>query len=208
MQTNTNKYTEILKDTAQMLYLARANSANADQLLVAELYGIYYNAFAGCMRSGIIYSKEMDRDGYPKYVISVGNNTYPCKDIALRDILAEDYERITKYPYKDTSFSFVQHYLPEKKDGKDEYKDDTKQPEDIISESNLMGQEESILRAKNRELLKDARGFQYDPDYDHYYSDRLPEILKELDSSRRVIAARAVCMSLSVICILTAMLFL
>lgn len=43
MQTNTNKYTEILKDTAQMLYLARANSANADQLLVAELYGIYYN---------------------------------------------------------------------------------------------------------------------------------------------------------------------
>ena len=71
-----------------------------------------------------------------------------------------------------------------------------------------MGKEESILRAKNRELLKDARGFQYDPDYDHYYSDRLPEILKELDSSRRVIAARAVCMSLSVICILTAMLFL
>lgn len=206
--TQKNEYTEIIKETAQMLYLARKNSASVDRNIVAELYGIYYNAFAGALRSGAIYSKEMDMDGYPKIVISIGNTLYPCKDVALRDILGDDYDKVTQYPYQDTSFSYVKHYIPEKQEsGRDEYKETA--GEDIITAPASKGsKEEAILRAKNRELLRDARGFQYDPDYDHYYSDRLPEILKELDSGKRVIAVRVFCMCLTVCGILVSMTFI
>ena len=60
-----NDYTEIIKDTAKLLYLAK-RSGDADKNLVAQLYGIYYNAFAGALRTGVMYSKEMDVDGDPK----------------------------------------------------------------------------------------------------------------------------------------------
>ena len=188
-----NDYTEIIKDTAKLLYLAK-KSGDADKNLVAQLYGIYYNAFAGALRAGVMYSKEMDIDGYPKYVITLGNTVYPCKDSALRDILGEDYEKLTKYPYSDTSASFVRHYEPKKKDAaKDDYKESVNDGDDIIASDG-----EAMLRAKNKALIRDARGFQYDPNYDHYYSDRLPDILKELDSSKRTIFARIVCMTLSI----------
>ena len=209
-QRNANTdYTEIIKETAQMLYQARRSGETMDRNIVAELYGIYYNAFAGALRSGVMYSKEIDTDGYPKIVIAIGNTMYPCKDIALRDILAEDYDKYTKYPYRDTSASFVQHYIPKiSSEGHDEYKESVE--EDILdgNGSQKGNKEEALLRAKNRELLKDARDFQYDPDYDHYYSDRLPEILKELDSGKKVIAARVFCICFTALGIFTTLLFL
>ena len=62
-QRNANTdYTEIIKETAQMLYQARRSGETMDRNIVAELYGIYYNAFAGALRSGVMYSKEMDTD--------------------------------------------------------------------------------------------------------------------------------------------------
>ena len=201
-----NDYTEIIKDTAKLLYLAK-RSGDADKKLVAQLYGIYYNAFAGALRTGVMYSKEMDVDGYPKYVITLGNTTYPCKDSALRDILGEDYEKLTKYPYSDTSASVVRHYEPEKREAvKDDYKESAKDMEDIVTPDG--SRDEAMIRARNKALIRDARGFQYDPNYDHYYSDRLPEILKELDATKRTIFARIVCMSLSICGMAAVLIFL
>lgn len=197
-----NPYIEIIKDTAKMLCLAKEKGVNTNSRQIAELYGIYYNAFAGALRSGVMYSKEMDVVGYPKFVIPVGNTMYPCRDIALRDILGDEYEKLTKYPYEDTSLSYVRHYTPSvhindeygtpsitqntaaNNEGKDSLRTDQKK-------------EEALLRAKNRELLKDARGFQYDPNYDHFYSDRLPELLRDLDSKRSIVTARILFISLT-----------
>lgn len=206
-----NPYTDIIRDTAKMLCLAKEKGANADSHQIAELYGIYYNAFAGAIRSGVMYSKEMDVDGYPKFIIPIGNTMYPCRDVALRDILGDEYENLTKYPYEDNSASYVRHYAP-KTIHIDEY--DTpainqgsisKNIKDPLAEQK---KEEALLRAKNRELLKDAREFQYDPNYDHYYSDRLPELLKGLDSPVNSIAARIACISFSCIGIIISFLFL
>lgn len=202
MNAQSNEYAEIVKNSAEILCLAK-KSGNIDPYQMAELYGIYYNAFAGALRSGMLYSKEMDFDGYPKIVIPIGNAMYPCKDVALRDILGEDYERLTQYPYEDSSKSFVSHYK-EPAHSEDEYVSASlKKPEtisDVEGGSSLKEEQkkkEALLRAKNRELKRDARGFQYDPDYDHFYSDRLPDMLKELDSTGRIIAARISCIALS-----------
>lgn len=197
-----NPYMEIIKDTAKMLCLAKEKGVNTNSRQIAELYGIYYNAFAGAIRAGAMYSKEMDVDGYPKFVIPIGNTMYPCRDIALRDILGDEYEKLTKYPYEDTSLSYVRHYTPSVHIS-DEYgtpgisQNAAANNEGKDSQRTVQKKEEALLRAKNRELLKDARGFQYDPNYDHFYSDRLPSILRELDSKRIKTAARITFISIT-----------
>lgn len=212
MTAQYDEYTEIIKETIKMISLIKTKGDPNDKHKIAELYGIYYNAFAGALRAGILYSKEMDIDGYPKYIISIGNNMYPCKDIALRDILGDDYEKITQAPYDDTSASYVKHYYPIHSFLSDEYADTVslstlpqKGDDNLKAEQR---KEEALIRAKNKELLRDARGFQYDPDYDHFYSDRLPDLLKELDSTFPVIGARIICICLCFTGIILSLTFL
>ena len=185
---------------------------NKQQL--AELYGIYYNAFAGALREipSILYERRMDVDGYPKYIITIDETQYACRDAALRDILKEDFEKYAGNPYEDTSRSYVQHYggntiIYEGGEGTGEaggtrrtgsridYEKEARNTQRRIDSERR--KEIDVIKQKNRELKKDARGFRYDPNYDHYYSDRLPDILKELDSNGAVIAARIACIALS-----------
>lgn len=212
MTAQYNDYTEIIKETIKMISLVKTKGDPKDKHKIAELYGIYYNAFAGALRAGILYSKEMDVDGYPKYVISIGNNMYPCKDIALRNILGDDYEKITQAPYDDTSASYVIHYSPLRPSLPDEYAETIIAPTLSQKEDGTFKaeqrKEEALIRAKNKELLRDARGFQYDPDYDHFYSDRLPDLLKELDSTLPVIGARIASICLCFIGIILSLSFL
>ena len=203
---NTKDYTDLIYKTAATIQGIRG--ANVDPKQVAELWSIYYNAFAGALRSGVMFSKIMDTDGYPKFQITIADQKFFCRDAALRDILKDDYEKITKFPYQDTSESYVKAYTLI-----DDYPDlelevansgtpgepalDPKSAENQAKLKKKIMQaekrkQEAILKEKNRQLLKDARGFDYDPNYDHYYSDRLPEILQELDSSAIDVAAKIV----------------
>lgn len=207
-------YLDLICESAKTIQKVKASGEDVDEKQVAELWSIYYNAFAGALRSGMMFSKTMDYDGYPKYQINIGDRKFVCRDAALRDILKEDYDQITKFPYQDTSESYVKAYTlvddyPELElenitsAASGEEKPD---PMDADVQAKLKKKimqaekkkKEAILREKNRQLLKDARGFDYDPNYDHYNSDRLPEILQELDSSAMDNAARIVSIVVSV----------
>lgn len=218
MVMQSNEYTEIIKETARIIALSNAknkgkeNLSRADREQIAELYGIYYNACAGAIRSGVMYSKEMDIDGYPKFVISIGNVMFPCRDIALRDILGEDFEKLTQYPYEDTSASYVKHYAPSipVPDDYAEMQNANRRKE--AKEKELARKEKekqvNVEPEEIRELKKDKRGFRYDPEYDHYYSDRLPEIINELDSRKAVTIGRIAAIILSCTGIFLSLVFL
>lgn len=192
------EYRDLLQTSAKMINLAKksaVNGTNIDERQIAELYGIYYNAFAGTLREGARYSKKMDVDGYPKITITINDNQYTCRDAALRDILKDEYDDMTRYPYEDTSASYVQPFnqivykevqtqeaAPQHEERP---KNTRRRPE---RNSNKESQEQldvnkETLKEKNKQLKESARGFQYDPNYDHYYSEELPILVKELSSS-------------------------
>lgn len=197
-------YLDMLKSTAKEIAKVRIQKRPMNKGQLAELYSIYYNVFAGAIREGCMYEKTMDTDGYPKFIIHTGDEQYACKDLPLKDILQIDYERLTRFPYKDTSESYVHTYVME--DQFDEFeaagafkdidlniKDKSAEEQAKIKKRMLKAEQkkkEALLKEKNRQLLKDARGFDYDPNYDHYYSDRLPEVLRQLDSTAVDTAAK------------------
>lgn len=206
-------YLDLIYNTARIIQKVKMSGENVDPKQVAELWSIYYNAFAGALRAGAIFSKSMDYDGYPKFQLTIADQKFFCRDAALRDILKEDYDQVTKFPYQDTSESYVKAYtladdFPEieLENIASASSDGQTDPMDTAAQAKLkkkimqaeQKKKEAILREKNRQLLKDARGFDYDPNYDHYYSDRLPEILQELDSSATDNAVRIVSIVVSV----------
>lgn len=221
---NATNYLDMMRESAKIIAQIRSSREPIDKKQMAELYSIYYNAFAGALRTGNMFEKTMDTDGYPRFLIRAGEEKYFCKDAALRDILQDDYERVTKFPYEDTSESYVRPYVMKVQtigDGDDEYttitpadlnkKGMTPEEQEKLKRKILQAEKkkkEALLKEKNRQLLKDARGFDYDPDYDHYYSDRLPEILKELDSSAADTAARIVGVTVSVVGIICTLVLL
>lgn len=203
-------YIDLLQKSAKMIQVYKQTAKdNLDSHQLAELYGMYYNAFAGALRSGTMFSKQMDTDGYAKYIITVAGHPYVCREAPLRDILQNDFETVTQYPYDDTSASYVKPYVKviresdnyiaateeafEKEASQKEQNSRRQTGKPAKSNKNRardkqealraeQRKETEIIKAKTRELQKSAREFKYDPNYDHYYSDRLPELLKELDS--------------------------
>lgn len=214
----------MLRESAKLIAGVRASGEEIDKKQLAELYSIYYNIYAGALRSGNMFEKIMDTDGYTKFLIRAGEEKYYCKDTALRDILQADYERVTKFPYEDSSESYVRAYklnsvLVSSDDDQPIILGGTTQTAKQMSpeeqeklKKRLLQAEkkkkEALIKEKNRQLLKDARGFDYDPNYDHYYSDRLPEILKELDSSAVDTAAKVIGITVSVLGVFGALILL
>jgi len=209
---NEYNYAELLRDSSRMIAAVRASGTDIDERKIAELYGIYYNAFAGMLRdNSVMYMKKMDVDGYPKIVITLGDSQYSCRDAALRDILKGEYDKLTRTPYKDQSLSYVHPYTgkmtvysdtgvsPEGLYGQQQSKkgsrSSTRDDERLIKAE--QSKEIQMIAAKNKELTKLAKNFKYDPNYDHYYNDRLPGILKELDSHAWTTAARVACIAFS-----------
>ena len=197
------QYGEILQRTTAMIRDARQDASISRQQ-VAELYSIYYNAFAGALRNGALYKKTMDYDGYPKYELSVDGSSYICRDAALRDILGDKYTELTAFPYENNFESYVKVYAATKADQAGTSQNlRLSDSERIKQQQELVKAEErkqqALLKEKSRQLLIDAKGFEYDPNYDHYYSDILPGIEKELDSTVTMNAMRIVCITLSVI---------
>lgn len=208
----SNEYLDMLRETAKQIAAIRIKKTKIDKGQLAELYSIYYNIFAGALRSGCMYEKAMDTDGYPKFIIHTGDEQYSCKALPLQDIFGLEYERLTKFPFKDTSESYVHAYNLEEqfdefeeagafKDIDLELADKSAEEQAKIKKRMLKAEQkkkEALLREKNRQLLKDARGFDYDPNYDHYYNDALPNALREADSYAPEMAAK---ISAVVVCV-------
>lgn len=197
-------YLDMLRETAKRIAKIRIKKVPVNDTQLAELYSIYYNVFAGALRIGCMYEKAMDTDGYPKYIIHTGDEQYSCKETPLKDILGLEYERLTKFPYKDTSESYVHAFSIEEqfdefeqagifkdidfdKAGKDSAEELKMKKRMLKAEQK---KKEALLKEKNRQLLKDARGFDYDPNFDHYYNDALPGVLRKIDSNAGVMAAK------------------
>lgn len=197
-------YLDLLRATATEIAKIRIQKIKINKAQLAELYSIYYNVFAGCIRTGCMYEKTMDTDGYPKYIIHTGDEQYSCKEIPLKDILGLEYERLTKFPYKDTSESYVHAYNMEEqfdefeqagafKDVDLQLADKSAEEQAKIKKRMLKAEQkkkELLLKEKNRQLLKDARGFDYDPNYDHYYNAELPDILRAINAQAGNTAAK------------------
>ena len=81
-----NEYIDIIRMVSKEL--RQKDRPNEKQY--SEMYGIYYNALAGLIRSGSMCRKEMDTDGYGKIFVMAGDKEVSCKDIAVRDILREE----------------------------------------------------------------------------------------------------------------------
>lgn len=204
-----HEYSNLLQHSAAVISSARSDKSLPPEQL-AELYAIYYNAFVGAMRNGAMYKKGMDADGYPKFEIFLDNIRYSCKDTAVRDILQESYEKVAGFPFEDTSKSYVQSYRviegfhtgDESSAAKAEEIARMSAEEKARFQKKLEQAErekkEALLNERRKRLLRDARGFDYDPNYDHYYSDRLPEILKKIDSHAADYAARIICIAISI----------
>ena len=192
-------YAEILEDSRALL---GETNKQSDVNQRAELFGIYYNAFAGILRSGaVLHKKEMDVDGYARIELNIGNNKFVCKDTAMRDILGEDYINLI-HPYEDNSLSYVHPYEPELKimeNGvmkKDEQRtravekkkekqglfkkknkpDDSENPEN----ENTKNTENQKAKKKERKPKKERK--LREPREPLSYQDRVPKLLGEINS--------------------------
>lgn len=256
----TKQFYEEIADSAKEL-LGEMQNENAQT--VVDQYGIYYNAIAGLIRSGVLCSRVTGTDGFPEIRAVIGSKTYQCREDVLRTILGEEADYIIS-PYEDTFQSYVplKFNIPASSDDtvddsksgkadngnvrklkqehkaeigkiKKEYEDQLKtlkqQLKDAKSRDNTVIQHESHvetvtvtdpdlekkiaeleknnqklteenqkltdskaayeskvaqiktqLQAKTAELEEKDK-YHYDPNYDHYYNEELPQIINSLE---------------------------
>lgn len=188
-------YIPMLDTTLEQIKEGKKNGIDRNKL--AELYGIYYNLFAGILRAGtVMYKKEMEDDGYATIVMNINDKNYASKDSAIRDILREEYDVIV-HPYEDNSLSWVKPYdingielsLMRKEVEKEVSKKGFKMPF-APNGSKLVG--------------GDIQGVDIPVGYDQKtteggapvvlagpeYSEKLPELFRDLDSIGGIIKSR------------------
>ena len=280
--------------------LKKSKKQEKDPVVISELWGIYYNAFAGLIRSGILCSRQMGTDGFPEIHVIVNDRTYKVRESILVGIFREESEYVIK-PWKDESASYVEDrpfkILTISEDGdvektgsditqekkkkglfgrnrdKDKFTplemddisspsiedDDGSSTEAFISiemksrqkkdagskqvmqaGSSFTSEEEQKLRAEYEAKLKkseaknsqlegqiekhkkayktlklrsdrekaEAQKYTYDPNYDHYYSEELPQLIKSLEFSHSDMMIKFFCAIISCIGIAVSFIFM
>ena len=196
-----------VKNAIETINLIGEPKNEKDRWNIAQLYNMYYCGLAAALRSGALYKRESGKDGCPVLSIAVGGDVYTCRESILRDVLKDEYDQLSKYPYEDESYLFNRPYLaggetivreikaePVKKEEDPEKaaeraaEREVKKEEAIAETRKQAGK--AALKEKNKQLKKAAKRFKYNPDYDHYHDDRMPEICRELDSRKRNTALR------------------
>lgn len=203
----------------------------------AEIFGLFYNACAGLIRSGALHKKEMSDDGYAQMHIVYKDKEVKCKDSAIRDIFKDEYKDII-HPYEDNSAVYIHPYqdvLDEtvsKITSENSAEKTFITQEDIINidkktskpslninldltdiaeknaEAKILRAEAAVKREENRDLLKSLKGTEYDPNYDHYYSEELPKILEDIDTLSKDSLIKGFCILMSFVGIIVSLLFI
>lgn len=199
-------YAEMIQESRNAIKNARGIKKEKQ---TAELYGLFYNAFAGIIRSGILHRKKMGADGFPVITVNVNGKDFDCRENILRNILREEYEYLI-HPYEDESESYVTIH-----EDKMTFKEKSEQECSIEDESNLkekFGINDKIgnivENIKEKKNIKKEEIFEYDPDYDHYYNDRLPNVLNELEFVPKDTALKLFSIFISICGIIGSLLFL
>lgn len=74
---------------------------------LTALYGLYYCAFAGLIRSGVLCERENGEDGFPLISVLSDGKKYFIRESVLRSIFDDEYDELV-HPWKDTASSYVQ----------------------------------------------------------------------------------------------------
>lgn len=94
-----DQYTKILQNTLSLI-----NSCKIPEDC-QHLYGIYYNAFAGLVRSGALVSRETGIDGTPDLNIQIGDENYRCPESVVVALFGKEAEYLI-HPWKDEFSSY------------------------------------------------------------------------------------------------------
>lgn len=90
-------YAEMVKNSYKVIQSGKVK----DRKMLVSLYGMYYNAFAGLIRSGILCSREVGNDGMPVIVTMLDSKNYPIRESVLLALFGEEAEYVVK-PWKDS----------------------------------------------------------------------------------------------------------
>lgn len=97
-------YEEIASASWQMIHSPEFRQL--DKHDIEYMYGIYYDAFAGLLRSGALCSRRTGKDGMPELAIPIGADVYPCRESIIRSLLADEADEIIR-PYDNTFASYA-----------------------------------------------------------------------------------------------------
>lgn len=277
IEKGLNYTTPIYKQIADTALQHIRNMQNEDDKTVVTEYGIYYNAIAGLIRSGVLCSRVTGTDGMPEIRVVVGSQIYQCRESILRMILGDEADYLIS-PYEDTFESYIDLVFPkiqpteseepeavvqdgkakkgdikalnaqhkaEIKKLKQQYEDeisklkqsqgsaavvspgqtqseviretvqDPEQAKQLTGLKNenirLQGEndklradekqhEDELKQVKQQLKLKTAEldeknKYVYDPNYDHYYSDELPNIINALEFTHKDLAAKFIALA-------------
>lgn len=93
------QYNALTKNSFAMLKKAREEKTDKQTLM--DIYGLYYNSFAGVVRAGKLCRRDMGMDGCPEIVVEIDGRDYRCKESILSMIFgAQDASQII-VPYDD-----------------------------------------------------------------------------------------------------------
>lgn len=101
----TKKDYEYLVQSSMNL-IKESKKLNIEKSVVASLYGVFYSAVAGMIRSGALCSREDGIDGFPELHIMIGEARYHCREFAIQAILGNDAVEIIS-PYEDLCKSYI-----------------------------------------------------------------------------------------------------
>jgi flagellar biosynthesis GTPase FlhF len=99
-------YTNMVQES--FAAIKRSRRSEKDPVIIAGLYGIYYNAFAGLIRSGVLCNRAMGIDGFPEIHIMIDNQIYKVRESILLALFGTEAEAVIK-PWQDTSASYIDH---------------------------------------------------------------------------------------------------
>ena len=111
IEKGLNYTTSLYEQIADTALQHIKNMQNEEDKVVVSEYGIYYNAIAGLLRSGVLCSRVTGTDGMPEIRVVSGSKVHQCRESILRMILGDEADYIIS-PYEDTFESYVNLTFP------------------------------------------------------------------------------------------------
>ena len=72
-----------------------------------ELFGMYYCAVIGLIRSGALCTRISGRDGFPEIRVFVGSKYYKCREDVIYSIIGAEEAKDIITPYEDSADSYI-----------------------------------------------------------------------------------------------------